>query len=400
MKNNLIHSKKIRDFRNLKQIGLAVTIWTQENDERLPIAADDLFSNALGLAGAVVKCPDRTNLTVGYVYNYELSNKVLADFPDPTATLLAADGLRDTFATTAILTSAGLTKRLNTAYVDEDFDKRHGGKLLQVYLDTHVTLEKNPEGFNGLSTPPIINDIFDNRTLAGATNTLLNNSITNNLSFFANGASLSIINSSTFGSQALQLNAGVIAVGTIPTIANLTNVGDQLTLSFSLNLTGVPASRGNALSFGLYNSYGTPINVASFNSSSNNYQGYFVTTSMTNSTPYPNYIYEEKGGASFILGGNDYATLYSTASVAGASITATGICNVSLTLTRLASNQIRINSAATGTASYDNTVVDDGVLGGATYQTVAPFTAFDSIAFRAVPQMEIDNIKLEFTPGG
>ena len=387
---------------NLKQLGLALTIWTQENDERLPAAADDLFTGALGVPAKVAKCPNRKDQSVGYVYNYELSDKVLADFDDPSSTLFAADGMRDTSATAALLAAASQTKRLNTAYVTEDFDKRHGGKFLQVYLDTHVMLVANPEGFSGLATPPIINDLFDNRTLVGtATNILGNNGVVDNLPFTANGAYLTIINSTTFGSQAMQINNTGIAVGAMPVAANLPNVGDELRLTLSFHLLANPGTRANGLSYGLYNSLGTPIDPANFNTSSLNYQGYFATVSQSNTTPFPNYIYEEKGGNSFILGGSDFVTFYNTASVAGATILDTAVCNLTFTVKRLAGNQIQLTSAATGAATFSNTVIDDGVNGvaGAANQTIAPFTTFNAIAFRANPGLVIDNIKLEFIPG-
>jgi hypothetical protein len=92
------------------------------------------------------------------LYNYILvglvSNQPLALFPSAEATLLAGDGMATTTAPAATLAVNNITAVGHTAYVPGDFAMRHDGKLIQVYLDTHVALLATPDGFSGLSNMP------------------------------------------------------------------------------------------------------------------------------------------------------------------------------------------------------------------------------------------------------
>ena len=156
---------------NLKQLGLAVTIYTQENDETLPAATDAMFTGTLALPEKVLRCPNSTQAN-GYVYNYELSDASLGMFDaNADAVLLVADGQLDSMADAATLAGGGITTPVkNVAYVAQDFANRHGGKMLQAYLDTHVELRGIADGFTALTpaTPPALfsDDFSDPATLA------------------------------------------------------------------------------------------------------------------------------------------------------------------------------------------------------------------------------------------
>lgn len=128
-------ARQVRCLNNLKQIALANQIWTQENEEQLPSAVD--FWTAIDVPAKMQQCP---NIKSGdsYVYNNIVAGKSLGTIELLSADQqwLAADGLHPATAATPTV-EATLAK---TAYEIKDLSKRHGGKILVSFVDTHVEL--------------------------------------------------------------------------------------------------------------------------------------------------------------------------------------------------------------------------------------------------------------------
>ena len=112
---------------NQRQIALAVQIYTQENDETLPVA--DGWTATLGMQGKVLLCPTAGSRVGGgnsYVFSNAISGLKLGEFPNPELTPVSCDGLG-----------------LITAHVlidEQDISDRHVGKTIGSFLDGHVEL--------------------------------------------------------------------------------------------------------------------------------------------------------------------------------------------------------------------------------------------------------------------
>ena len=108
---------------NLKQIALAIQIYTQENEEKLP-----LNSEVWGLISSnkVKQCPnDQSGLS--YVYYTKLSGDVLSNYDlSPSTQEMVADGKVSANGIAALKSDIDLT--------------RHNKKCLVAYLDSHVEL--------------------------------------------------------------------------------------------------------------------------------------------------------------------------------------------------------------------------------------------------------------------
>ena len=117
---------------NQKQIALSLLIWSQENDEKLPVATE--WISASGVTGKVLICPTQgKNQAVAtsnssYGYNIECNGIALGSIVDPTLTVLTADG------------NATVLGIMN-------IDKRHDGGAILSWVDGHVSYEKNPPMF-------------------------------------------------------------------------------------------------------------------------------------------------------------------------------------------------------------------------------------------------------------
>ena len=108
---------------NLKQMVLALQIFTQENDEKLPLA--NAAWGALSLPAKVLKCPTKGNKTANaYVYNGYADGLTLGEINDHTMAVVFADGIGAN----------------NIASTNADLDARHNGKLIVGYLDGHVAM--------------------------------------------------------------------------------------------------------------------------------------------------------------------------------------------------------------------------------------------------------------------
>ena len=114
---------------NQKQLALAVQIWTQENDEKLPLAAT-AFSD-IGVSGKVLICPTqgKAQAAGGNSYGYnasECDGVPLSNITYPESTALTADSSK--------------TDHLMYSWVDGDL--RHNGRILFSCVDGHVELGK------------------------------------------------------------------------------------------------------------------------------------------------------------------------------------------------------------------------------------------------------------------
>lgn len=143
-------ARQTKCLSNQRQIALAVTMWSQDNSEMLPTASATLFSGTLGIAPAVLICPDATTQSVGYDYNYNLSNVALGIVTNPSTTLLSGDGVVTSTEPIALVPGGVIVT--NTAYGNADFSSRHslgsGTGLIQSYVDSHVSVVALPDGFN------------------------------------------------------------------------------------------------------------------------------------------------------------------------------------------------------------------------------------------------------------
>ena len=108
---------------NLKQMVLALQIFTQENDEKLPMA--NAAWSSLSLPAKVLRCPTKGNRTANaYVYNGFADGLTLGEITDHTQAAIFADGIGAN----------------NIALLNSDLEARHTGKLLVGYLDGHVAM--------------------------------------------------------------------------------------------------------------------------------------------------------------------------------------------------------------------------------------------------------------------
>ena len=132
---------------NQRQIALAIILYIQDHNERLPDATTIWSTLKLGSAqqsntallaatANVMRCPNRTDLANGYVYNGALSDKALGiqDNLNPATVWLTADGQH---------INAGTTMP-NVAFSQDDIDnKRHGDNYVYAALDGHVESNKS-----------------------------------------------------------------------------------------------------------------------------------------------------------------------------------------------------------------------------------------------------------------
>ena len=137
---------------NLKQIGLANQIFTQENEETLPAAAT-VWAD-LAIAPKVLICPTQGKARAAaygnnsYGYNRLLGGKALGKFESPDTTELAADATG------------------NLLYI-ANVDKRHSGGALVAYLDTHVEYTKTPRTMFVEGVTSVFNTLTDGGVLDG-----------------------------------------------------------------------------------------------------------------------------------------------------------------------------------------------------------------------------------------
>jgi len=135
---------------NQRQIALAINMYVQEHNERLPAAgtvwqqlklsavSNDNSALLQNATPKVTMCPDKPGKTNGYVYNYKLSSAGLGNkkIIDPTSVMLTADGQH-----------GGATPTMaNVAFSLEDIDAgRHAGSFITSALDGHASTVKSAD---------------------------------------------------------------------------------------------------------------------------------------------------------------------------------------------------------------------------------------------------------------
>lgn len=121
---------------NQKQIVQALLLWSQENDEKLPAVTE--FWTAINVPDKVKRCATAGKTpTTAYVYNAGCNSMAMADFIDPTATMVTADGTTRTAGAIRYFTG---TFQNFTAYTNDDITLRHDSKAIVSFLDGHVEL--------------------------------------------------------------------------------------------------------------------------------------------------------------------------------------------------------------------------------------------------------------------
>ncbi|HEY3378427.1 MAG TPA: prepilin-type N-terminal cleavage/methylation domain-containing protein [Armatimonadota bacterium] len=148
-------ARQAKCMSNQKQIMLAVTMYTQENEEKLLTtpAAGTVWTSALGsIADKVFDCPTsqtRGNSTApAYAYNKYLLDLAMNDVSTPESTPVIGD---------AKTPNATASPAYTWAIPDTDLDMRHdGNKVILGFLDGHVASISNtgyaftPTSYNAL----------------------------------------------------------------------------------------------------------------------------------------------------------------------------------------------------------------------------------------------------------
>lgn len=119
-------ARQTKCISNQKQIALAIKIYTQENEEELPVS-DQVWG--LISSAKVKQCPNKPT-GISYVFYSYLSGKALGKFQDTeSSTQMIADG---------VPSANGIATDFNQ--IDRS---RHNGKAIVAYLDGHVELTSN-----------------------------------------------------------------------------------------------------------------------------------------------------------------------------------------------------------------------------------------------------------------
>jgi prepilin-type N-terminal cleavage/methylation domain-containing protein/prepilin-type processing-associated H-X9-DG protein len=110
---------------NQKQIATAALMYAQDHEEMFPESAN--FWGAINLDKGVLKCPTKSRLANGYVFNDGLGGAALGKIQKPETAFVTADG------------TAG-ADGLNVSPNGLCDVTRHGGKGICSYVDGHVEL--------------------------------------------------------------------------------------------------------------------------------------------------------------------------------------------------------------------------------------------------------------------
>jgi prepilin-type N-terminal cleavage/methylation domain-containing protein/prepilin-type processing-associated H-X9-DG protein len=122
-------ARQTKCLSNVKQIALAIAMYSQENEEKLPPLAT--WIGALNVADKVYDCPTSekkgNSSDPDYGYGWWLDSKALGDINQAESTVMLAD------AKTATLN--GTTEA----------DPRHDGKVVYAFVDGHAAVVKPSE---------------------------------------------------------------------------------------------------------------------------------------------------------------------------------------------------------------------------------------------------------------
>ncbi len=112
-------------LNNQKQIATVVMMYAQDHEEMLPAAS--IVWTATNIDKGVLMCPTASRTTANsYIYNIGIDNKALGDFPNPSATVVNADG----DSATGLLPNIG--------YDNTQINLRHSGYAIGSFLDGHA----------------------------------------------------------------------------------------------------------------------------------------------------------------------------------------------------------------------------------------------------------------------
>lgn len=113
---------------NQRQIGLAVMMYAQDNDETLPPANG--WTDKINIEAKMLMCPDK-KIPVGYVYSNFADGLSLGDMPSPVDFPLIMDGEQPGQTNPTLLYA-------NVAYTPKDLTYRHNNRIIQAFADGHV----------------------------------------------------------------------------------------------------------------------------------------------------------------------------------------------------------------------------------------------------------------------
>jgi prepilin-type N-terminal cleavage/methylation domain-containing protein/prepilin-type processing-associated H-X9-DG protein len=116
-------------MNNQKQIVTATLMWAQDNNEMMPDAGN--YWGALNIDKGVLKCPTKSRLANGYVFNQMIGGVALGKINPPESTVVVMDGAH---------TGTTAQPYENVAYGAADFDLSRHGKAIAGYADGHVTM--------------------------------------------------------------------------------------------------------------------------------------------------------------------------------------------------------------------------------------------------------------------
>jgi prepilin-type N-terminal cleavage/methylation domain-containing protein/prepilin-type processing-associated H-X9-DG protein len=112
-------------LNNQKQIATVILMYAQDHEEMLP-GAENIWT-VTSIDKGVLMCPTANRTaTNSYIYNIGLSEKSLGDFPNPSTTVVLADGE----------SAAGLLP--NIGYDNTQISTRHSGYAIGSFLDGHA----------------------------------------------------------------------------------------------------------------------------------------------------------------------------------------------------------------------------------------------------------------------
>jgi prepilin-type N-terminal cleavage/methylation domain-containing protein/prepilin-type processing-associated H-X9-DG protein len=136
-------------INNQKQIVTAALMYAQDHEEMFPDAAN--FWGAVSLDKGVMKCPTKSRLANGYLFNNKWAGKALGEAIPPEQAELLLDGAH---AATEEKVGQGLTYD-NVAYEPADIETtRHLNRYIVAFVDGHVELSDRtltvPDDLSGL----------------------------------------------------------------------------------------------------------------------------------------------------------------------------------------------------------------------------------------------------------
>ncbi|HEY3377622.1 MAG TPA: prepilin-type N-terminal cleavage/methylation domain-containing protein [Armatimonadota bacterium] len=136
-------ARQTKCLSNQKQIALAISMFIQENEEKLPAADStktNYFLKVLNIADKVWDCPTATrrgsSSAPDYGFNGRIGDFALGDIRTPVETMMTAD-IADNLTTPVIFGMAHL-------------GRRHNDGVIMSYVDGHVALNKDPKDAVGM----------------------------------------------------------------------------------------------------------------------------------------------------------------------------------------------------------------------------------------------------------